>query len=90
MMVEAVVASGSVRARAQRSCACVVGSAANLLLASTWGERGFRGAANEQPASLELDARVTYLPEYSYARATLQDAHAPAVAVVIVVFYFYH
>lgn len=53
----------SVRARAQRSaCACVV-AALPTFGVLVWGERGFRGAANEQPASLELDARVTYLPE---------------------------
>lgn len=54
-----------VRARAGttiRVCVCCR-SAANLWCVLVWGERGFRGAANEQPASLELDARVTYLPE---------------------------
>jgi len=56
--------SVGVGARAGTTIVCVCcRSAANLLLASMCGEWGIRGAANEQPASLELDARVTYIPE---------------------------
>lgn len=51
-----------VRARAGTTIVCVCRrSAANLSWVAVWRERGFSGAANEQPASLELDARVTYL-----------------------------
>lgn len=54
----------SVCERAQRSaCACVVAALPTFWRVVVWRERGFRGAANEQPASLELDERVTYLPE---------------------------
>lgn len=82
--------SVGVRVRSGTTIVCVCRrSAANLSWVAVWRERVFSGTANEQPASLELDARVTYLLKL-VCESELQNAHAPVVTAVIVVFYFYH